>query len=206
MNLREKKKKEIKEKIIKVSKEIFFNTSYEKTTIEEIAQKADIGVGTVYNYFNSKADILICIAEKEIDIEGVSYILSEEDLKKSVADIIVDFSWKSLGNLKILSKRIWKELIRAMINSSKSNNLILNGFMKIDLNYIKNLEQLLENLKNKGLLKSNFDSSTASMVLYNNIMALVIQYIFSDTLTKEEAKNIYEKYVLFIIENKTNRE
>lgn len=50
---------EKKEKIIKATYEIFINNSYEGVHIREIAKKANISVGSFYQYFYDKEDLYL---------------------------------------------------------------------------------------------------------------------------------------------------
>jgi AcrR family transcriptional regulator len=61
---REFKKKEILSAAIK----IFAEKGYEYTTLDEIAEAAEFGKGTLYNYFQNKEDLYLAILE---DIFGI---------------------------------------------------------------------------------------------------------------------------------------
>ncbi len=66
---REKKKKIAREKILKAALDIFEHKGFEKASISEIAEQADLGVGTVYNYFKSKDEIFIETFTSQMDVE-----------------------------------------------------------------------------------------------------------------------------------------
>ncbi|WP_169312610.1 TetR/AcrR family transcriptional regulator [Leadbettera azotonutricia] len=55
----DRKKKEAKGRILAAAKQLFAaEHSYGETTIREIANKADVSIGTVYSHFSTKAQIL----------------------------------------------------------------------------------------------------------------------------------------------------
>lgn len=56
---RERKKSAIRERIIAKSVELFSKHGITDVTVEQIAEAADIGKGTVYNYFQSKEEIVV---------------------------------------------------------------------------------------------------------------------------------------------------
>jgi TetR/AcrR family fatty acid metabolism transcriptional regulator len=58
---------------------VFARKGFHATRAEEIADEAKIAVGTIYNYFESKAQILLSIFEREFDEEVGLY----ESLAKS---------------------------------------------------------------------------------------------------------------------------
>lgn len=54
MSLREQKKKELQEKIQVAARELFLEKEFDQVTMSQIAKKADVGLGTAYNYYGSK--------------------------------------------------------------------------------------------------------------------------------------------------------
>lgn len=65
-NRRQRKKGETKENIYKTAVELFLEKGYDKTTIEEITEKADVAKGTFFNHFPSKDAILFYLGEKRL--------------------------------------------------------------------------------------------------------------------------------------------
>jgi AcrR family transcriptional regulator len=68
----ERKKLEARERILKAAEQIFiFESSYEQSTIREIAKRADVGVGSVYLHFKTKLDILgALVVAHQIEIKN----------------------------------------------------------------------------------------------------------------------------------------
>ncbi|HUX12322.1 MAG TPA: TetR/AcrR family transcriptional regulator [Spirochaetia bacterium] len=55
----ERKKREARERILSVCEDLFLHKKdFDKTTMREIARRADVSVGTLYLHFKTKADIL----------------------------------------------------------------------------------------------------------------------------------------------------
>ena len=67
---------------------VFARKGFHATRAEEIAEEAGIAVGTIYNYFESKAQILLSIFEREFDEEVGLY----ESLAKSGVSVRERFS------------------------------------------------------------------------------------------------------------------
>lgn len=200
--LREKKKKESEKKIKKVAKEIFLSKSYSKATMEEIAEKAEIGVGTLYNYFKSKDEIYIAIMSEKFNFDQEASEQLEDDIDNDVAKIVIAFIWKSCKGLRLMGKRVWKELMSAVLNNSKSNNFLFKGMIGIDYKFINKLKVLLENIKDKGLLLPNFNTDEAAYTIYSVVMTQFILYIYSENITFNVFTNNIENQIRFIFEGK----
>lgn len=78
-----------KNKIYKTSIELMEKKGYENIKVEEICKKAGVSIGSFYNYFNSKNDILIEIFKRADDYfqnEVANNLVSTNSL-----DLIVEF-------------------------------------------------------------------------------------------------------------------
>ncbi len=82
---------ETRRAILDAARKRFLHYSYKKTTIDEIAQDAKVGKGTVYLYFDSKEDILLTIAKsvkrnvtEQMEAIAASLATPEEKLRRMV--------------------------------------------------------------------------------------------------------------------------
>ncbi len=60
---RERKKEETKERIVKAAMRLFKHRGFEATTVDEIAEQADVAKGTFFNYFPHKEAVFSYLAE-----------------------------------------------------------------------------------------------------------------------------------------------
>ncbi|KAA3654281.1 MAG: TetR/AcrR family transcriptional regulator [Chloroflexi bacterium] len=66
-NRRERRIAARKAQILDAAAQVFSRQGYERATTREIADIADVSEGTLYNYFNSKRDLLIGVAKAYAD-------------------------------------------------------------------------------------------------------------------------------------------
>lgn len=199
--LRERKKKESEEKITSSARDIFLKKGYNNTTMEEIAAKADMGIGTLYNYFKSKAEIFISIMVQESLINETD---NEADLKleQDPATIIIDYILRSTSYIEAFDKNLWIELFAAMLGNANPDNSIITGLVNMDFNFIQKLEHLLNSLKEKGRLPQSFKSNEAAYAIYSIILTQIIMYIYTERATFEVYRTNVKNQISFLFEGK----
>ena len=65
---REREREQRKNEIIDAAEELFFNKGYENTSMESVAEKAEISKGTIYLNFENKNDLLHAIVHRALTI------------------------------------------------------------------------------------------------------------------------------------------
>ena len=63
---KEREKQQRKEEIIRAAELVFFSKGFEQSTMDDIAERAELSKGTLYLYFNSKEDLHMAVARKAI--------------------------------------------------------------------------------------------------------------------------------------------
>lgn len=61
---RERRKQEIRAKVIEAAIHLFEENGFEETNLEQICEKAEISRPTFYSYYNSKQDLIQALSEK----------------------------------------------------------------------------------------------------------------------------------------------
>jgi AcrR family transcriptional regulator len=75
----ERRKAKTRAAIVSAASKLFHERGYEETSIQQIAELADTGVGTLYGYFGSKDDILREVLQTERDEALERYFASITD-------------------------------------------------------------------------------------------------------------------------------
>ena len=80
MKIREKKSREVKEKIVTVARNLVLKQGYQKTTIRQIIEAADVSTSTLYHFFQDKEDIFLSVVF-DIYIKSIQLIhtMTNED-------------------------------------------------------------------------------------------------------------------------------
>lgn len=85
--MREKKKLQYRQKILEAAAEEFKSRGFRNTSVSNIMNKADLGVGTFYNYFDSKEEVLTNLV-KELFTKVEEKIKSEEKKNTSSLELL----------------------------------------------------------------------------------------------------------------------
>ncbi|MEK7259307.1 MAG: helix-turn-helix domain-containing protein, partial [Pseudomonadota bacterium] len=64
--LRERNKRMKLQRIIAEARQLFVRQGFAETTIQEIAEAADVGLGTLYLYARSKEDLLVLVFRENL--------------------------------------------------------------------------------------------------------------------------------------------
>lgn len=90
VGLRERKKALRLERIVTAARTLFMDKGFSQTTIQDIAEAADVGLGTLYLYANSKEDLLVVVF-LELFLEMIEDSFAKIDKDKSLLDQIMMF-------------------------------------------------------------------------------------------------------------------
>src|SRR5215510_28883 len=88
---RQRKKDALRAQIIDKGIEMFSVRGIDEVTVEEIAEAADIGKGTIYNYFRTKEDITVAFivdVERQVQAKLRTFASSKRRLDAILTDFI----------------------------------------------------------------------------------------------------------------------
>jgi AcrR family transcriptional regulator len=65
---KEREKQQRREEIVQAAEKVFFSRGFEKSTMDDIAEQAELSKGTLYLYFKSKEDLHMAVAREAIKL------------------------------------------------------------------------------------------------------------------------------------------
>lgn len=110
--LRERKKRLRLQRIIEVSHQLFVSKGFQDTTIQDIADEAGIGLGTLYLYAKGKDDLLVLVFREHL-LEMTESAFEIIDPRDPVIEQLMTFFSVHIDYHKedqLLSKTVLKEL------------------------------------------------------------------------------------------------
>jgi len=178
-----KSKKAIKrESIVQAAIEVFSNKDFKTTSISEIAQKAGVANGTIYQYFKNKEDLFFTIAiektnefqnQLELHIEGISGAFNK--IRKFVWYFLYFFKTNSdYGRLLMLEMRVSKSFVRTEAYE----------FLKQSVSQIMNI---LADGQEEGVIRKD-----TNIYIQRHLILGILEHIVSRWLLKEEKYDLLE--------------
>jgi len=187
--IREEKKKLIME----VALELFANDGYHSTSISKIAKKAQMSKGLMYNYFDSKEDLLSSIFDNIMNrIMDMLDPNHDEEITKKEAENFFDRFFDVL----IHNPQEWKLFYQLSVQQD-----VMNLLMKETMNSrVQDNQQLILNY----FTKQNFKDPELAIVLFSSIFkGFTLMYAFAPEMFSEELLQKLKKKMkeLFINKN-----
>jgi len=141
-----------REDIAKKSIDLVLNKGFCNITVSEVASCANIAKGSIYNYFNSKEDIIYEIIKaeyKDYDKEVEQEIKKASSIKEKVLAL---FKLCISSDKKDEQRRkLYREFVSICLNQSECDMIDFKKSIKIK--YIEWLKKILLEGEKKGLLK-----------------------------------------------------
>lgn len=200
MMKRADKKTLLKEKILASAREIFTEEGFETATIGMIAERAGVGIGTAYNYFESKEELFILAMADELVGPAVNDTQSTIAPEGDAGEIISAMVLGNVRRLKFFGKKIWRVTLSSVFKSMKSDHPVIRELIRADYRFMGNIAAKLEDLKKAGYLAETFSTETAVNLIYGTVMFNLMSYVYEEDRTFDEACHRIEEGIRFILE------
>jgi AcrR family transcriptional regulator len=165
MSLRERQKEKRHQAIIDAALSLIKEKGYSATSIEEIAGKAEVGVGTVYNYFHTKADIIVELYRRDVEgsLSRGKKLMSDpyQDCKQKVGEILAMYAAGYYANR---DKSLLKEMYSVIMSEQA---LASQELIQLDSLLIEQLAGFLVEAQNRGQIRNSVDPADAAYVLFS---------------------------------------
>jgi len=189
MGLREIKKERLRSAILKAARTLFFSRGYDETTVEVIAEEAEVAVGTVYNYFDSKSSIILAITAEDtsVTLDGKFQIPASGTGFEIVKLYLKTF----MDSLSMYPRKLLRELMKEAWGSI--DKPLGSGLIKQDVTLIADLARLLTELSDNHKLRAGIDADHASMLIYGAVTTAIMWYAADDVRTSQQMLESLER-------------
>jgi len=139
LSRRERKKKETRRRIYSAAFELFLEKGFDNTTVEEIAERADVGKGTVFNYFPHKTSFLAALADEWLDrlTEEIGPVEQlEGSTRESLERVFFFMADLAVANPELAHQALFESL-RSMYDGQIEHEESIRNFKNIALDLLR---------------------------------------------------------------------
>ena len=174
--LRERQKAGRRRDILAAAAKLFRRDGFTDTSIESIATEAEVAAGTVYNYFESKGDLLIALVAldgEEVRAAGKRIIGNPpKDPVQAVNKLLTFYIDHSLIHL---SKELWRNAMANALSQPSSKFGI--AYAELDRKLAIQVGELVASLQERGQIDDGVDPKTAGDVLFEVVNSLFMTFV-----------------------------
>jgi AcrR family transcriptional regulator len=166
-------------RIVEAATGLFRKVGYEGARIEEIAAKAEVSIGTIYNYYRNKGDVLVAIVSMEVNevlVAGQKIIGRPHKSAGKAVDMLMAIY---LGHsLVYLNKEMWRHAMA--ISTQQPDSPFGKTYSALDRALVDQTCALVAKLRSLGLARADVDVRGVGEMLFNNMNMMFIDFIKSD--------------------------
>ncbi len=183
--LRERKKAATTRRILEEASRSFQEKGYENTRIEDVAEAADLSVATFYNYFRSKADILLSgiAAETEIVLaEAEKCIIRPHNSAAEAFDALVVVYFTT--SFSSTPRSLWRIAVSQTMLRPKSE--FCQRYLEMDNRLSLQSCRFVRIMQEAGHIHPVIDAKPVGEMLFNNVNMNFLEFIRDDRLTAQD--------------------
>jgi len=201
LSLRKRQKLDRSKRILEVARTRFQNEGYGKVTIESIAAEADVSAVTVYNYYETKANLLLALV-KESDVRLISQLnCLIDELPIDIRDAVASFGQIMRRHaITYLTKSTWREVLAASI--LEGGKQFGHTYRDLDRTLIELMLVLVKAYQRRGTLSGDIDSDTLADTLFAVQNIRFFLFISDENQTEEDANTLFQRDISVIFADK----
>ncbi len=183
---KEREKEERREEIISAAEKVFFEKGLQIATMDEIAEKAELGKSTLYLYYKSKEDLYLAVLMRGSDIlyemfhEVVSTGEPTMKLISNVGDAYYQFFKQRRNYFRMFhffeNPQIHRQVSEEMMGLCSTNNGRIWTL----------LVETIQRGMDEGVIQKNLNPMQVAVMLWSNSNSLMRQMDREDNYWKEK--------------------
>jgi AcrR family transcriptional regulator len=185
--LRARQKADRRERILEAAAALFRQSGYEAVKMEAIAAAAEVSIGTIYNYYQNKGDLLVAIVAMEVNevlSEGEKVIARPpRNAEKAIDGLIANYIEHALV---YLSKEMWRQAMA--ISTQQPESPFGVTYAELDVALARQICRLVEKLQGLGLVDGGIDARAAGELIFNNMNMMFIVFVKAEAMTVTELR------------------
>lgn len=132
--LRERNRQRTHERIVKAAAELFHEYGYDGTTMDEIAERAEVSRATLFNYFPTKDSLLVPFLEEVLAVHVIPSVNAFLGMKPKTFDALrymLMTLYQSVLNLPDINHALRREILNRKSADQPQNSGFLSLLIKV---------------------------------------------------------------------------
>jgi AcrR family transcriptional regulator len=147
--------------------------------IEAIAAQAEVSIGTIYNYYQNKGDILGAIVAMEVNEvlnAGRGVVANPPANVGDALDTLIGIYIEH--SLNYLSKEMWRQAMA--ISTQLPDSPFGLAYTALDRSLTEQIRALISRLQELGLVRRDIDGAALGELIFNNMNMMFIEFVKRD--------------------------
>ena len=112
--VRERSKRERQDRIMMAARTMFAELGYDATTLRQVAERAGLGLGTLFNYISDKRDLIYLVFNQEASVACDASLAAPRPWQSFIEKIMgmVEPNYRLFGSEPVLSRILLSEVLQ----------------------------------------------------------------------------------------------
>ena len=185
--LRARQKADRHQRILQAASELFRKSGYEGAKIDAIAALAEVSIGTIYNYYQNKGDLLVAIVAMEVNevLNAGRDVIARPpaNVAKAVDKLIIGYIEHSLV---YLSKEMWRQAMA--ISTQQPESPFGRTYGDLDRALTDLTCALISRLQELELIRRGVDAKSVGEMIFNNTNMMFTVFVKDEAMTIAELR------------------
>jgi len=177
-SLRERKKRDARNRILATADDLIRAHGYEQTTMRDIAAGAGLSYQTLYNYFPTKGDILFQLLVDQIEDLSGQYAQVLRTFDGDLLEALDDLARLVCTSLTRNDRSLWQTALVALLRQESGASALLD---LIDTVAHQALEELLKAARASGELQPGVPVADLAATLFDLMDYAVVRLLLDPT-------------------------
>jgi AcrR family transcriptional regulator len=196
--LRAKQKATRHTRILETASKLFRKHGYDAVKMEFIAAEAEVSIGTIYNYYRNKGDLLVAIVALEVNevlAIGENVIAKPPHSAAKAIDKLI--STYIEHSLVYLSKEMWRQAMAISIQQPGSPFGL--AYSALDVALAQQICRLLETMQTAERVDKSADAKSAGELIFNNMNMMFTVFVKSEHMTVGQLRIAIRKQLSVVV-------
>jgi AcrR family transcriptional regulator len=197
LTLRDRKKARQRTEMLGIALRLFKEKGFDNTRMEDIAALADVSTPTVYNYFQTKADLLVELLKKDRENSKPRFDSIIAHPPAEPVEALADLLYANLDCIRSSSdKTLWREILAAV---ARSHDKEQDSFEKNHGVFKRYIKILVMHFIKTGKLTKTLPVDTAVEVIFAINSHNIRHIASSERCTPEKMNDIARQQLKLLL-------